>query len=234
MSTFGYRIKKARLEAKLSQEALAEAMSQLGDKKKISRTAITQWETGRTKEIEAANLLNATKVLNVEPDWLQFGTGRMRPQIEMKPLDFFDNKICVVPALNCIPAVRLTGKNKEIFLRVGLDDQLAQIASLSSFALIIKDSSMLPLFSLGDLVIIDPTIQPSPGEFVAVKMKDQEAVVFRKYRFSSQGSLDQFELIALNKDWGEISIINKADVEIIGTLIEHRSKRRLMDLKIEC
>jgi transcriptional regulator with XRE-family HTH domain len=34
MSTFSDRIKKARLEAGLSQEALARAMSELADKKK--------------------------------------------------------------------------------------------------------------------------------------------------------------------------------------------------------
>jgi transcriptional regulator with XRE-family HTH domain len=80
MPTFGHRIKQARLEAGLSQEALAEAMSLLMDKKKISRTAITQWESSKTKGIGAANLLKATAVLNVMPEWLQFGDGEMRPQ----------------------------------------------------------------------------------------------------------------------------------------------------------
>ncbi|MCE3239159.1 MAG: Helix-turn-helix domain, partial [Gammaproteobacteria bacterium] len=71
MSDFAKRIKKARIEAGLSQDALAKAISELFDKKKISRTAITQWESSKTNSIEAGHLLKATKILNVTPDWLQ-------------------------------------------------------------------------------------------------------------------------------------------------------------------
>lgn len=51
MSDFGQRIKKARLEAGFTQEALAEAISQLFEKKRVSRTAVTQWESGKLKGI---------------------------------------------------------------------------------------------------------------------------------------------------------------------------------------
>lgn len=223
MSTFGNRIKKARLEAGLSQEALAEAMSQLIDKKKISRTAITQWESSKTKGIEAANLLKATKVLNVTPDWLQFGRGNMRP---MQSADFTTNA-CFVPLLSYSQAVSPVEKDKEIISTIGLDEQLAKIASPYSFALIIKDHSMAPLFMQGDIIIIDPDIQPSPGELVAARLKDHNTIIFRKFRSLHYNSFQQFELVALNKDWGKIIIDNKSNGEIIGTLIEHRCRRRI-------
>ncbi|MCD6039766.1 MAG: hypothetical protein K0S27_1166 [Gammaproteobacteria bacterium] len=228
MSTFGDRIKKARLESGLSQEALAKAMSQLADKKRISRTAITQWESSKTKGIEAANLLKAAKVLNIEPDWLQFGTGRMRPQLEMQQLHFDDNAR-FVPLLSYTQAMNAMEKNRDVLPQVGLDEQLAQVASSLSFALLIKDNSMSPLFASGDIVIVDPSIRPSPGEFVVAKIKDHDGIVFRKYRLLYMNGAHQFELIAINEDWGKIVIHNETDGEIIGTLIEHRSKRRLVD-----
>lgn len=227
MSTFGHRIKKARLEAGLSQEALAEAMSQLIDKKKISRTAITQWESSKTKGIEAANLLKATKVLNVTPDWLQFGKGNMRP---MQAADFTSNA-CFVPLLSYSQAVNPMEKDKEIISNIGLDEQLAKIASPHSFALIIKDNSMAPLFTPGDIIVIDPSIMPRPGEFVAARLKGHDAIVFRKFRSLQHNNFQQFELAALNEDWGKIVIDDKSNGEIIGTLIEHRCRRRIHDLE---
>jgi hypothetical protein len=37
---------------------------------------------------------------------------------------------------------------------------------------------------------------------------------------------NQFELLSLNEDWGNM-ILTEKNSEIIGTLIEHRCKRRL-------
>jgi SOS-response transcriptional repressor LexA len=223
MSNFNQRIKQARLEAGLSQEALAQAMGRLFDKKSISRTAITQWESSKTSGIEAANLLKAAKILNVTPDWLQFGHGSMRP-IDLSGLNI---KSRFVPLLSHAQAVNHLEKDKEIISTIELDEQLAKVAGHSSFALTIKDNSMLPLFTVGDLIIIDPSIVPSPGEFIVGKLKDHHSVVFRKYRPFSGNGIDHFELVALNEDWGKIKVSHKAQFEIIGSLIEHRCKRRL-------
>jgi SOS-response transcriptional repressor LexA len=226
MSTFAQRIKQARLEAGLSQEALAEAMSQLIDKKKISRTAITQWESSKTKGIEAANLLKATKVLNIMPDWLQFGRGSMRP------LHLLGNRTlnaCFVPLLSYTQAVNPMEKDKEIISILGLDEYLAKVASPRCFALVIKDSSMVPAFSISDIIIIDPHIQPYPGEFVAARLANSDCVLFRKYRPLLHNNSYQFELIALNEDWSNIIVNNPQEGEIIGTLIEHRCRRRMQN-----
>lgn len=224
MSTFGQRIKKARLEAGLSQEALAEAMSPLSDTKKISRTTITQWESSTTSGVEAANLLHATKVLNITLDWPQFGLGSTRPCAEkMRP--GFDPNAYLVPLLSYVQAVNTM--EKKWVTHVGLDERLAKIASAHSFALLIQDNSMTPAFVPGDIIVIDPSIKPSPGEFVVAKIKSYDHLIFRKYRQLYNNSSYIIELIALNNDWGKIIISDQTDGEIVGTLIEHRCRRRV-------
>jgi len=71
--TAAERIKLARLSAGLTQQKLADAISNLGDGETIARTSISQWETGETKEISAANLFKAAKVLGVSMEWILYG-----------------------------------------------------------------------------------------------------------------------------------------------------------------
>ncbi len=224
MSDFAKRIKKARLKAGLSQEALAKGTSQLFDEKKISRTAITRWKSSKTHSIEAGNLLKASKILRITPDWLQFGYGNMRP---MEVIDVTTRRI---PLLTHPQALPLQEKYKEIPSEVGLDEALTQIAGPDAFAFLISDNSMEPLFTSRDLVIIDPAINPCPGEYILAKLIPTNAIVFRKYKTTSLFLTHQFELISLNEDWGNI-ILTEKNSEIIGTLIEHRCKRRIDALK---
>jgi SOS-response transcriptional repressor LexA len=221
MSDFAKRIKKARIKAGLTQEALANAISQLFDKKKISRTAITQWESSKTNSVEAGHLLKATKVLNVTPEWLQFGEGNMQP------IDLVDVTARRIPLLNSQQAACPQEKYKEILSEVGLDETLAKIAGPYAFAFMIHDNSMEPLFSSDDLVLIDPDIKPYPGDYILAKFIPMHTIVFRKYKYKSTSlfSSNQFELIPLNENWGNI-ILTETNSEIIGTLIEHRCKRR--------
>ena len=66
--TFGARIKESRKRNKLSQKALADLC---GD---ITRSAISQWETGVILNISAANLAAVSRVLGVSATWLLYGT----------------------------------------------------------------------------------------------------------------------------------------------------------------
>jgi SOS-response transcriptional repressor LexA len=85
---------------------------------------------------------------------------------------------------------------------------------------------MEPLFTCDDLVLIDPEIKPCPGEYVLAKLVPLHAIVLRKYIPTSLFSPDEFKLLPLNEDWRNI-IFTEKNSEVIGTLIEHRCKRRL-------
>jgi SOS-response transcriptional repressor LexA len=133
-----------------------------------------------------------------------------------------------VPLLSDIQAANPMGKIKELTSHVGLDEQLAKMASPLAFALTVRDDSMAPLFVVGDIVIIDPSINPLPGEFVVAKIEEHHAVIFRKYRQLPQTAKSGgFELAALNGDWGKAVTSMDCSITIIGTLIEHRCRRRV-------
>jgi SOS-response transcriptional repressor LexA len=98
--------------------------------------------------------------------------------------------------------------------------------SSGAFALRIKGDSMLPEFREGDVVIIDPQVAPSPGDFVVAKNGENEAT-FKKFRPRGINESGQqvVELVPLNEDYPSM----RSDIVqfvIIGTMIEHRRYRR--------
>lgn len=98
--------------------------------------------------------------------------------------------------------------------------------SPNTFALEIKGESMLPDFTPGDRVIIDPSIAPNPGDFVVAKNGENEAT-FKKYRPRGVNERGEqvFELVPLNEDYPPLRS-DLTPIRIIGTMVEHRKYRR--------
>jgi SOS-response transcriptional repressor LexA len=95
-----------------------------------------------------------------------------------------------------------------------------------AFALTIQGDSMLPEFREGDTIIIDPGVQPAPGDFVVAK-NDQEEATFKKYRprgVNERGEL-VIELVPLNEDYPSLRS-DCTPLRIIGTMVEHRRYRQ--------
>ena len=98
--------------------------------------------------------------------------------------------------------------------------------SRSAFALQIKGESMLPEFKEGDRVIIDPEVNPQPGDYVVAKNGEDEAT-FKKYRprgMNERGDI-VFELVPLNDDFATLRS-DITPIRIIGTMVEHRKYRK--------
>jgi SOS-response transcriptional repressor LexA len=98
--------------------------------------------------------------------------------------------------------------------------------SENAFALEIKGESMLKEFQPGDRVIIDPAVQPNPGDFVVAKNGEHEAT-FKKYRprGANERGEQVIELVPLNEDFPSV----RSDISpfhIIGTMVEHRRYRK--------
>lgn len=91
------------------------------------------------------------------------------------------------------------------------------------FAFRVEDGSMSPDFSIGDLVIVDPDLRPRPGDMVIARIRtqDETLAVFRKFRARPGGC----ELVPSNDDFA-VHAGGPDEIEIVGTMIEHRRYRR--------
>lgn len=86
---------------------------------------------------------------------------------------------------------------------------------------------MIPDFKEGDRIVIDPSIEPMPGDFVVTKNGHKEAT-FKKYR--PRGKFDEngnavFDLLPIDPDYPPMHS-DKVPLRIIGTMVEHRRYRK--------
>ncbi len=132
-----------------------------------------------------------------------------------------------IPLISYVQAGRMTEAVDPYAIGDAAEWMLTDLdLSANAFALKIKGDSMLPEFREGDVVIIDPAVQPRPGDFVVAKNSENEAT-FKKYRPRGVNEHGQqvFELVPLNQDY-ETLRSDYSPIAIIGTMIEHRRFRK--------
>lgn len=202
------RVKTRRLELKLTQEVAAEIAG-------IRQQSWAAIEEGKTKK--PRNILGVAKALKVEPDWLLNGG-------DMIPIE--DINLKKIPVISYVQAGALANRRPveaidDIYEYVLTDSHTSDKA----FALKVSGDSMEPDFKEGDVIVIDPEVEPMPGEFIVAANGDMEAT-FKKYRplFGGSDGYD-FELIPLNNDYPTKKCL-AGEVRIVGTMIEHRIYRR--------
>lgn len=100
-----------------------------------------------------------------------------------------------------------------------------------TFATTLEGRSMEPDFLDGDILIIDPTLSPLPGDFVVAERQspytDGAEWTFKKYRPRGINEFGQevYELTPLNPDF-PILRSDREQCYIIGVMIEHRRRYR--------
>ena len=82
------------------------------------------------------------------------------------------------------------------------------------------DDSMQPELRINDMQIVDPSLSPNPGDFVAVRISGKHDVIICQYKKLSYTS-SQFELLTLNENWPNITVNESEQVEIVGTVIQN-------------
>jgi SOS-response transcriptional repressor LexA len=108
-----------------------------------------------------------------------------------------------IPVISYVQAGMMTEVVDPFALGGGFEIIEAPIGcSERTFGLRIEGSSMEPKFHDGDVVIIDPSLAPRPGEFVVGKNGREEAT-FKKYRPRGvdENGDEVFELAPLNEDY---------------------------------
>lgn len=212
LNTIGSRIKHRRKELRLTQQQLAKAV------KGVTHAAISQWESDINSP-SAKNLFDLAIALDCDFAWLLNG-GK---ESNVVPANLKSNK---VPLLSYVQAGMWT-ESCELRDSTGFEYVMTSLElSNQAFALTIKGDSMEPEFKEGDVIIVDPAISPTPGEFVVAINGEAEAT-FKKYRELGYDEHErmQFELIPLNPDYTPMSTI-KQQIRIVGTMVEHRIFRR--------
>lgn len=217
MESVGDRIRRLRKSLGLTQVKLAQMLG-------IKAPSVVQWESDKTN-LSGENLLNAAKLFGVTPDYILYG-GEIEqsavPNMEMAQPD-----IHRIPVISYVQAGVWTAPNE---IRE-CDGNMAYITTdlelgERAFAIVIRGNSMEPEFTEGDLVLIDPDEPLHPGDFVVAKNGEEEAT-FKKYRprgYSEDGK-EIFELAPLNDDYATMRS-DRQPIQIIGTMVEHRRRRR--------
>lgn len=158
------RIKLARKELGISQQEVGKIM-------KVSKAAVSKWESG---ESEPKNIDLLANALNVNVNWLRKGVGEMRPNVRPRSLRVFDDSCGLCSSLDDdefeVPfytEVCLTNKkgfsedikdhnchklklSKSITRKNGINKN-------STICLIMTGNSMEPILSDGAIIAIDQT-----------------------------------------------------------------------------
>jgi SOS-response transcriptional repressor LexA len=85
-----------------------------------------------------------------------------------------------------------------------------------SFAITIRNSAMSPIVEVGDVVVVDPDVKLSPGDLIAIRLRQKNENIYRKY---AQGTNGEVILSPANPDWETLRFTAdewREGVEILG------------------
>lgn len=185
MSTLGDRIKLKRKSAKMTQEELAK-------KTGVTKSAISQYESGLTKKMDGDKLLLIAKSLSVSAEWLIYGKDQYTVQKKDNlPYSIVNTEpgpdiIGRVPLISWVQA----GHWAEIIdnhLPGQADEWRLTTAKVSknAFALRVKGDSMTnphgsPSIPEGYIIIVDPHKQAENGDLIVARLDDSKEATFKK------------------------------------------------------
>lgn len=175
--TWVARVKQQMQELNISREKLATEMG-------VTYGAITHYLTGR-RQPPLKQIKNMSLVLKKSPAWLLYGEETIIKEREDEKL--LDPNLKQIPLLTWINATKLINGNSDIILNC--DKFIPHFLSIQEgwFALSVKDDTMTTQtltshnFIEGDIIIINPNIEPQPGNFVIALLLKENELTFKKY-----------------------------------------------------
>ena len=137
-------------------------------------------------------LLIYAKKLGIEPKDLLFTAYHQKAPMEFK--EYFETKVVReapvahnrIPCLTWVQAGGFASGSDQ-YPYPGAAEEYIETDLLGKylFAMRVKGDSMEPLFFEGEVIVIDPEVQPQPGDYVIVKKDENDEATFKqlkKYR----------------------------------------------------
>ena len=210
----GRRIHEARKAKGLTIKALGELTDN------FKQTRVTNWEHGlRLPGPDEIKQLG--KALDVSAAYLMCLTDEKQPK-KIPGLG------ALIPLLThkqaCDPVLHIETikkeENNESIVFVPISSELSTRLGECAFALKVLDDSMVPEMRVNDILIIDPSLQPEPGDYVVVKITGKAEVIICQYKKLSYTS-SEFELLTLNDNWPNIKVNETVQAEIVGKVVQN-------------
>ncbi|MDE8558654.1 XRE family transcriptional regulator [Pantoea agglomerans] len=205
--TLGDRIRLRRKSLQLTQKQLAQQV-------KVSHVAISQWEKEETLP-RGENLLRLAEALGCAPAYLIDGDGPVFSENTWAGL----RQMPLLAQRDVAQWLKEAGAVRHELL---MHNDMA--LSQQSFAIRVEEQAMTPAILREDVVIIDPSLAPQPGDCV-LAMQQQNALLRIWRQRGSEEGVEQFELAPVNINFPGLHS-SRDSLQLTGTLVELRRYRQ--------
>lgn len=152
-------------------------------------------------------------------EWLRTGRGaKLHPGrtevIAENTKQYGLDRIAVVPVLTWVQAGALHS-TEDLYPYAGAADEYISVSVRGEhcFSLKVRGDSMLPDFREGDMIVIDPDLQPRSGDYVVVVIDGTGEATFKRYMKKKDGEV----LMPLNPDYAPIRL--QPEHRIVGKVV---------------
>lgn len=219
MENLGKRLYELRKNKKLSREALGARIG-------VSKTSIKNWEDGENvPKLEYLQLLSDYFKCSVE--YLTKGVSDGDGHDLHNARKVVDKPIRYAPVLNFVQAGNFCQYHDDAITNE-FEPIVGEGYGDNSFWVILHGESMVPDFFSKELVLINPDLQPNPGDFVLAIRKNEKETTFKKWRprgFDEKTGEEYYELVPSNIDFPVIDS-RFTPFTVCGVAVERRQKLR--------
>ena len=187
---------------------LGLTQSELAESAGISQVTVHKLISGKINK--TARIIDLASALKCDPTWLLNGTGAYQPLNEEPIKTIYGQQ----PIISWSQAINWSDDQQ-----AGLSDKdwfpCPVDCSDQTFVLRVRGISMAPRFAEGDLIFVDPAINPVNGKYVIVRLGDEKEASFKMIIIEGA----QKYLKADNPDWPAPILPIDSNCQIIGTIV---------------
>ena len=218
-NTWNERLKAAMIEREVSASKLAKVVG-------VSSASISDWLSGKIKNMDAANSIKVCNYLSISPAWLFFNKlpNDENGQKITEPSALYKTKgrLGQVPVISWVRAGEMCDPGYVTsFDNADEWRYCPEQHSEQTYILVVDGDSMSPEYLEGWDIFVDPTIQARHNDDVIVR-DSQGHATFKRLQITNDGTY----LLALNPDHPKRKIIVPEDSTICGVVIYSGKKRR--------